>query len=51
MTDVLDTVNVGYIKRKGLKLTDEEFFNQQFVYIDKCMVGCYLAVFIKRKLS
>lgn len=24
---------------------------QQFVYTDKCMVGCYLAVFLKRKLA
>lgn len=31
--------------------SEEEFYDQQLVYTDKQMVGCYLAIFLKRKLA
>jgi hypothetical protein len=33
-----------------MNLSDLQKFNEEFVHIEKSMVGCYLAVFIKRKL-
>ena len=51
LTETLDIVNAQYIQRSGQKLSEEEHQNQQLVYVDKAMVGCYLAVFLKRKLA
>ena len=32
-------------------MTEAEIFDEELVFIDTSMVGCYLAVFLKRKLS
>jgi len=33
------------------KLTEQQVFDEQLVYITKSMVGIYSAVFVKRKMS
>ena len=46
------TLEVANDKSWGSKpKNEEEFFDQELVYTDKHMVGCYLAIFIKRKLA
>ena len=32
-------------------MSDDQLFDEDFVFIDKSMVGCYIAIFVKRKLS
>lgn len=52
LTKALDAVNAKELaKRKQGKNSEDDLLEQQFVYTDKCMVGCYLAVFLKRKLA
>ena len=48
LTKVLGVINKRY--EKGKTLTEQQKFDQELVYTDGCMVGCYLAVFVKRKL-
>ena len=46
----LDNVNSRRIARSKTK-RQEDLYHEQLVYTDKSMVGCYLAVFFKRKLA
>lgn len=49
LTKALETANE---RNYGGKASSEEgFFEQELVYTDKHMVGCYLALFLKRKLA
>lgn len=38
-------------KSQEKKWTEHQKFDEEYVFIEKSMVGCYIAVFIKRKLT
>lgn len=49
LTKVMETANERNWAGRSNK--EEEFYDQELVYTDKQMVGCYLAIFLKRKLA
>lgn len=48
LTKVLGVINKRHAKKENMP--DDQLFEHELVYTDGCMVGCYLAVFVKRKL-
>lgn len=49
LTKAMETANER--NWAGQSNKEEEFYDQELVYTDKQMVGCYLAIFLKRKLA
>ena len=49
LTKAMETANERSWGGKTTK--EEEFYDQELVYTDKHMVGCYIAIFLKRKLA
>ena len=49
LVEALDLVNTEIISKQE-KQKQEELFEQQLVYTDQTMVGCYIAVFFKKRL-
>lgn len=48
LNESLAKMNQIYLEKSNL--SDFQKFNEEFVHIEKSMVGCYIVVFIKRKL-
>jgi len=51
LVEALEVCRAKRISKKGHRFSDDEMFEEALVYLDRSMVGCYIAVFFKRKLA